>query len=185
MQLSLSCSAQASQLIQSRPSRAGTKPELINLPKPIWVLQRFLGTCSVRSGARTGGGLCAQLCLALLEWQLCWRGLCNTQSSGEQAETPRHPEGSSKGVAGLKSSAQAEMPAVPALILRGCLQSSLTGKAVLHTGQAREQHNHTCTEPSLRLSHARHTWASIPGSLSTDLQKPMENRKATAKWRRF
>lgn len=93
MQLSLSCSAQASQLIQSRPSRAGTKPELINLPEPIWVLQESLGTalCVL---ALCAEGVCAQLCLAPHEGQLCWQGLSNPQSSGELAQTPAQPQAS-------------------------------------------------------------------------------------------
>lgn len=124
MQLSLSCSAQASQLIQSRPSRAGTKPELINLPKPIWVLQWFLGTCSARSGAQDWGGLCAQLWLAP-HGAAAPLTRPNTQSSGEQAEAPTHPEGISKVWQGLLA-LLSQMPAVPALILPGCLQSSRT-----------------------------------------------------------
>lgn len=167
MQLSLSCSAQASQLIQSRPSRAGTKPELINLPEPIWVLQESLGTALCLLVLRAEG-VCAQLCLAPHEGQLCWQGLSNPQSSGELAQTPAHPQASAGLCQGLSERSAAASCASP--VLQGPCRAATCGRA---------------SQPCLRLNHTRHSWGTFPGSLTTELHTPMENSKATAKWQWF
>lgn len=116
MQLSLNCSAQASQLIQSGPSRDGTKPELINLPKPIWVLQWFLGAYSALSHAPDWAVLFAWVQCSAPAGSTCPydaatpfnETLPNPKALGSRQRHPVSSEGISKDAAGLISTAQTE-----------------------------------------------------------------------------
>lgn len=163
MQLSLNHSAQASQLIQTGPSRAGTKPELINLPKPIWVLQWFLGACTALSPAPEWGGGFA--------WVQCWAlaaSVCSCDAAAQLTMPFQHPkhQGAGGGTpAALKAIAQmrqgllvlhSPITGVLALILHLWLWSSqLQEQSALkprQCGEAGQPHLHG-TVPE-EVSHA-------------------------------
>lgn len=188
MQLSLNHSVQASQLIQTGPSRAGTKPELINLPKPIWVLQRFLGACTALSPVPEWGGGFA--------WAQCWAlaaSACLCDAAAQLTMPFQHPKHRGAGrdtLAALKAIAQmrqgllvlrGQITGVLALILHSCLWSSqLQEQSALQPRQcweAGQPHLHgTLSE---EVSHAKQNWFITQGS---NTYKPLKNRKATAKW---